>query len=37
MTEIDIILNGVGVGFGLYCFTSLLGFAFRELIKLFKD
>jgi len=35
MTEFDILLSGVGVGFGLYCFFSLLGYAFRELIKIF--
>lgn len=32
----DIILLGIGVGFGLYIVVSLLGYSIRAMIKLFK-
>lgn len=32
----DIILLGIGVGFGLYVVVSLLGYSIREMIKLFE-
>ena len=36
MSELQIIITGIGVGFGLYVITSLLGYAIREMIKIFK-
>ena len=36
MSELQIILTGVGTGFGLYVVFSLLGYAIREMIKFFK-
>jgi len=34
MTELEIIALGASVGFGLYCFFSLLGYGIRNLIKI---
>ena len=34
MSEIEIIVTGSSVGFGLYCFFSLIGYGLRNLIKI---
>jgi len=34
MTEIEIIVLGSSIGFGLYSFFSLLGYGIRNLIKI---